>query len=245
MASTSKKKKQLDTDMYSKIVREHSILWDILEIAKKEYNFPVDSVLEIGSGTGNYLTDFLIKKERAGEIEKFYAIEPVDEFFERSKRSVVRLSRTDATAHEYFGGNPFDIITFSFVYNHIHPDKKKTFLNNVYSNLRDEESRLVVIESFIPEYEEGKKSEAEEKHMQAHKDYADLTDNSYIARYLKKVEKGDYDDLLIGPYKSTLKEFVGYLDQVGFDEITVQKFTGKSKSDWDTLGYHVITAVKE
>src|SRR5690606_12084645 len=101
-----------------------------------KFQFPLKSVLEIGTGTGHFLTKFLIENERSKQIDKFYGMEPVDELFEESKRYVVRLSRTDATAQEYFGGNPFDIITFVLTFNHITDDKKKSFIKHIFNNLK-------------------------------------------------------------------------------------------------------------
>src|SRR5688572_2893771 len=99
--ATKRKKKTINIEGYNKLIEENNILQGALKMAQGRFEFPIDSLLEIGTGTGNSLTKFLNAKEKSKQIQKFYGMEPIDDFFEISKRYVVRLSHTDATTHEY------------------------------------------------------------------------------------------------------------------------------------------------
>ena len=242
----TKKKNKLSVDAYKRISVENEIRAELLEKAKKEFSFPFDSVLEIGTGLGDYLTRFLVTSERAKDIGKFYAMEPIDEFFEESKRHVVRLSRTDATSQEYFGGNPFDAITFAFVLNHITPDKKAKFLENVYKNLTDDDGKIIIIDAFVPQYknEEGKKKNTEKfikSHVAYHKEH---DGDTYPMNYYYNVLNETHDDFFIGEYKTSVDEVKTILEDVGYENIKVKLFKGKNKADWKSMGYYTITAEK-
>ncbi len=246
MPLLSSKRTKINAELYNNIVAENALLWDVLSVMKNMFIFPIESLLEIGTGTGNFLTKYLVEKERAKQIDKYYAIEPVDEFFEESKRQVVRLSRTDATLHEYFGGNPFDVVTYSMVYNHIKPDKKLKLLKNIYNNLNSKNGMLVVLDMFVPDYknqEERKKSI--EEFLQAHLEYNKKKKNKFLTKYFTSVVKGEHEDYYVGEYKESVSEFLKNLKKIGFKKIKVHLHEGKeSKVDWQTLGHYVITASK-
>ncbi|MBD3362157.1 methyltransferase domain-containing protein [Candidatus Dojkabacteria bacterium] len=243
MANT--RKKTINTDSYKRVVEENKVLDEILEKLKNKYDFPVDNLLEVGTGLGNFLTKFLVDSERTKDIGKFYAMEPVDEFFEESKRHVVRLSRTDAVTQEFFGGNPFDVITFSMVYNHIKPDQKKKFLKNIKNNFKDE-GKLVVFDMFLPEYDdEDHKKEIEKEFLRAHIDYFKNHEGEYLMNYFTNVLKGVHEDFWVGKYKTSLKDFTKMLKKVGFENIEVEHHKGEGKADWEKMGYHIITAEKK
>lgn len=244
----NKKNKGINIENYNRLISENPFLNDLLEKVKKEFSFPVKSLLEIGTGTGLFLTKFLIEKERDGSIEKFYGIEPVSEFFEESKRHIVRLSHTDATRHQYYGGNPFDIITYSFVTGHIFDDKKAKFIDNIYNNLQDEGGKLIIIDSFIPDYsdpEERKKMN--QKMLNANISYfKSLKDKGqYIMNYFTNVIHEQHEDYHTGNYKTSIEKLIELLDDAGFEEIETKNIRGKGKGKWKDMGYYIITAIKD
>lgn len=243
--ANKRKKETVDIDLYNKIVRQNKVQWDVFEEMKKYFEFPYNSLLEVGTGTSNFMTRYLIDSERSKSIDKFYAMEPVDEFFEESKRSVVRLSRTDATLHEFFGGNPFDVITFAMVYSHVNTELQRKLIQNIYNNLKDEESRFVAMDVFLPEYEEGQKEEVLKTFYETQLKYAEKTKNDYMQKYFQKIIDGKQEDYLTGKYKTPVKQIVDDINYIGFDSVKVELFEGKGKFDWEALGYYIIVADKE
>jgi SAM-dependent methyltransferase len=233
MAVTNKKS-AVNIDNYNQLHNNNPILPELLEQIQSKFDFPIPSVLEIGTGTGTFLTKYLILKERSKDIDKFYGMEPLGEFFEESKKHVVRLSRTDATSHEYFGGNPFNVITFAFVISHIFPDKKKTFLQNISNNLDDfDGGKLIVMEAFLPDYEsEEEKKESQSKFFKANEDHFASVDNKLLAEYFRSVSKQVHEDYFIGDYKISVEKFVDILKHVGFTSIETELYIGKGESDW-------------
>lgn len=245
MSKKAKKKKPINIDIYKRLINENDVIVDCLEITKKKFNFPVKSLLEIGTGTGHFLTRFLIESERAKKIDKFYGMEPVDELFEESKKYVVRLSRTDATAQEYFGGNPFDIITFILSFNHITDDKKRSFIKHIYNNLQDG-GKLVLFDTFIPEYKtQEEKTNSIKAFINENIKYFKSKKNDFVMNYFYTVLNNETDDYIFGDYKSSLNNFTAILENIGFINIKVKAFKGEGEVNWKKMGYYVITADKE
>ncbi len=243
MASNAKKG-EINIENYNRLLSENQLLGEFLSKFQKKYEFPIESMLEIGTGTGTFLTKFLVLKERAKEIERFYGMEPISEFFDESKRHVVRLSRTDATAHEYFGGNPFQVITFSFVIGHIFPDKKRTFLKNIFNNLDDfADGRLVVMDSFIPDYKNDEdRKKKNNVFLEANIDFYKSQKNQYMVNYFRNVMTEQHDDYFYGDHKISIVKFQDLLKDVGFSNIKAELFKGRGKADWKKMGYYIITA---
>lgn len=243
---SNNKKNSLNVDAYNQLLTQNSILEHLLLKIGEKFEFPIQSVLEIGTGTGTYLTKYLILKERAKQIQKFYGMEPIGEFFEESKKHVVRLSRTDATAHEYFGGNPFNIITFAFVLSHIFPDKKKVFLKNISSNLDDfDGGKLIVLDAFIPSYNnDEERIQSQKDFLKANYEYFKSHNNELLADYFQSVLKEIHEDYFIGDYKISIEKFEEILKHVGFKNIQKELYVGKDSADWEKMGYYIVVASK-
>lgn len=245
MGKKFKKRKPINIEMYNRLIKENGLILESIEKLKKKFKFPVKSILEIGTGTGQYMTKFLIENERAKQIEKFYGMEPVDELFEESKKYVVRLSRTDATAQDYFGGNPFDMITFALVFSHITDDKKKEFIKHAYNNLRNG-GKLIAFETFIPNYNnQEQKADAIKDFIKENIKFFKSNKNDFIMNYFYQLLNGEVDDYIFGEYKYSIKDFEKYLDEIGFTNIKIEKFKGEKDYNWNKMGYYIITAEKE
>lgn len=244
MANKKNLRKAMTVPSYNKLIENNDILSALLEELKKEFKFPYNGVLEVGTGTGIFLTKYLTSKEREKQIEKFYGMEPIDEFFEESKRHVVRLSHTDATEHEYYGGNPFDAIVQSLVTNHIKPDKKEKYIHNINSNLTVG-GKFLVMDMFIPKYndEEGRKKSIEE-FIKANIEYFKAQKNDFVMNYFYEVLNGRSDDYLAGDYKISVEVFKENLEKQGFKKVEIKLFKGADGFDWEKLGYYIVSAEK-
>jgi ubiquinone/menaquinone biosynthesis C-methylase UbiE len=247
MSKKLRKKKPINVETYNQLIKENEILQNCVEITKNKFKLPVGSLLEIGTGTGKFLTKYLIENERAKKIGKFYGMEPVDELFEESKKHVVRLSRTDATAQEYFGGNPFDVITFSLVLSHITDDKKRSFIKHVYSNLEDE-GKLILFETLLqPFTTHDEKIERIKQFQEEHIQYFKRKKNKIIKEFIEAVINDDEDDYIFGDYKTSLENLTKILEDVGFTNVKIELYKDKQREgvDWKKLGYYIISADKE
>ncbi|MBP9759226.1 class I SAM-dependent methyltransferase [Candidatus Dojkabacteria bacterium] len=245
MGKKFKKRKPINIEMYNRLIKENGLILECIEKLKKKFELPVKSILEIGTGTSQFATKFLIESERAKLIEKFYGMEPVDELFEESKKYVVRLSRTDATSQDYFGGNPFDIISFSLVFSHITDDKKKGFIKHAYNNLRDG-GKLIAFETFIPDYTNQEQKEiATNNFLKENIKFFKSNKNDFIMNYFYQLMNEEAEDYIFGEYKYNLKTFKDYLENVGFNNIKIEQHKGTKDFDWGKMGYYIITADKE
>lgn len=242
--ANKQKKNTINIDSYKRLQKEHLFLDELLKEVQGKFEFPVDSVLEIGTGIGTHMTRFLVENERSKNINKFYAMEPVDEFFEQSKRHVVRLSRTDAISQEYYGGNPFDVITFSLVYNHIKPDEKAAFIENISNNFR-EGGKLVLFDVFIQDYDDNEQKKENEKALVSEQREYFRGKNQYMMNYFTNVMNDIHDDFWVGSHKASLKDIVKSLEFEDFVNIKTQLYTGEGDADWEKMGYYIITADKE
>lgn len=245
MAKKFKKRKPINIETYIRLIKENPIIVEAIEKIKSKFKLPVKSVLEIGTGTGMFTTKFLIENERAKLIEKFYGMEPVDELFEESKKFVVRLSRTDATAQEYFGGNPFDVISFALVFSHITDDKKRSFIKHIHNNLK-ENGKLIAFETFIPKYDSQESKEQNiSQFIKNNIDFFKSTHNDFVMNYFCQLPKEDTDDYIFGDYKYSLENFKDLLEAADFTNIKIEEIIPKNaKSGSSNLGYYVITADK-
>lgn len=247
MSKKIRKKKPINIETYNQLIKENELLQNCLEIAKKKFKLPVNSLLEIGTGTGKFLTKFLIENERSKKIGKFYGMEPVDELFEESKKHVVRLSRTDATAQEYFGGNPFDVITFALVFSHVTDDKKRSFIKHIYSNLEDG-GKLILIETLLKDFaNHDQKLERIAEFIEEHIKYFKRKKSKLVKDYLESIKSDENDDYIFGDYKSSLSNIKKLLEDAGFINIKVELLKDKEREgvEWKNLGYYIISADKE
>jgi phospholipid N-methyltransferase len=239
---TTRKKKKIDIVAYRKLLCENEISKGLAKTLKEQIIFPIENFLEIGTGTTDFMTKHFIIEERNKNISKFYAMEPVDEYFEESKRHVVRLSRTDAITQEYYGGNPFDFVFSAFVLNHVYPDQKLKFLKNVRENLK-RNGTFMLVDSLIPTYKnEDDRKQKVLDHYKLQADYAKKSKQDCLIKYFDSIVNKSCDDVWLGNYKISVEDMRSLLEKARFKNIQIQLFEGKDKYDWKGLGYYIIRA---
>ncbi len=235
------RRKILNIEHYLEVLDADPVVKSVVDRVKEEFEFPLDSVLEVGTGTGKYLTEYLVQKSRDGEIDKFYGIEQDPDLFEESKRTIVRLSRTDVVSQEFFGGNPFDTIVAVLVLNHIYPDKKSKFIKNMYNNLK-EGGKLILADNVIGSYkDEQERQEKIDTYFEKQIAYFKEKKNKVLSRHFSRVRDGKDKDIIYGDYRASLEYYKELIVNAGFKNLKVEKLDREEISDF---GWHIITAEK-